>query len=55
VFEGRAATGYDHGYDAEVYLGLALDPGYVEGLVEGRLERVGESRIHLQTKGEVDS
>lgn len=35
--------GYDHGYDAEVfYLGLALDPAYVEGFVEGRLERVGE-------------
>ena len=26
MFEGRAAIGYDHGYDAEVfYLGLALD------------------------------
>jgi hypothetical protein len=26
VFEDRAAIGYDHGYDAEVfYLGLALD------------------------------
>ena len=26
-FTGRAAIGYDHGYDAEVfYLGLALDP-----------------------------
>jgi hypothetical protein len=24
------------------YLGLALDPAYVEGFVEGRLERVGE-------------
>ena len=40
---GRAATGYDHGYDAEVfYLGLALDERYVEGWVEGCLERIGE-------------
>jgi hypothetical protein len=31
-FEGRAAVGYDHGYDAGVfYLGLALDERYVEG------------------------
>jgi hypothetical protein len=43
VFEGRAAIGYDHGYDGEVfYLGLALDPAYVEGFVEGCLERIGE-------------
>jgi hypothetical protein len=43
VFEGRATTGYDHGYDAEVfYLGLALDPRYVEGFIEGCLERIGE-------------
>ena len=43
MFEGRAAIGYDHGYDAEVfYLGLALDEGYVEGFVEGCLERIGE-------------
>jgi hypothetical protein len=43
LFEGRAAIGYDHGYDAEVfYLGLALDPAYVEGFVEGCLERIGE-------------
>ena len=42
-FTGRAAIGYDHGYDAEVfYLGLALDPHYVEGFVEGCLERIGE-------------
>jgi hypothetical protein len=42
-FTGRAAVGYDHGYDAEVfYLGLALDPHYVEGFVEGCLERIGE-------------
>jgi hypothetical protein len=40
---GRAAIGYDHGYDAEVfYLGLALDEKYVEGFVEGCLERIGE-------------
>jgi hypothetical protein len=34
VFEGRAAVGYDHGYDAQkFYLGLALDPKYIEGFV----------------------
>jgi hypothetical protein len=39
-FTGRAAIGYDHGYDAEVfYLGLALDPTYIEGWIEGCLER----------------
>ena len=44
MFEGRAAIGYDHGYDGEVfYLGLALDPAYVEGWVEGCLERIGEN------------
>jgi vacuolar-type H+-ATPase subunit C/Vma6 len=43
LFEGRAAKGYDHGYDAEVfYLGLALDPAYVEGFIEGCSERIGE-------------
>jgi hypothetical protein len=32
-----------HGYDGEVfYLGLALDPSYIEGWVEGCLERIGE-------------
>jgi hypothetical protein len=42
-FTGRAAIGYDHGYDGEVfYLGLALDPHYVDGWVEGSLERIGE-------------
>ena len=42
-FTGRAAIGYDHGYDAEVfYLGLALDERYIEGWVEGCLERIGE-------------
>jgi hypothetical protein len=40
---GRAAIGYDHGCDAEVfYLGLALDKRYVEGWVGGCLERIGE-------------
>ncbi len=35
-FSGRAAIGYDHGYDAEVfYLRLALD----EKCVEGSLDR----------------
>src|SRR5215218_9914631 len=38
-FTGRAAIGYD----GEIfYLGLALDPHYVEGWVEGCLERIGE-------------
>lgn len=38
--EGRVAIGYDHGYDSEVfYLGLSLDPAYVEGFVEGCPER----------------
>ncbi len=43
-FTGRAAAiGYDHGYDGEVfYLGLALDERYVDGWVEGCLERIGE-------------
>ncbi len=31
------------GYDGKVfYLGLALNPKYVEGVVEGYLERIGE-------------
>ncbi len=43
MFEGRAAMGSDHGYDAQkFYLVLALDPAYVEGSVEGCLERIGE-------------
>ena len=38
-FTGRAAIGYDgEGF----YLGLALDPHYVDGWVEGCLERIGE-------------
>jgi hypothetical protein len=40
-FTGRAAIGYDHGHDGEVfYLGLALDERCVEGWVEGCLERM---------------
>ncbi len=32
MFEGRAAIGYDHGYDAQkFYLGLTLDLRYAEG------------------------
>jgi len=43
MFEGRAAIGYDQGYDIQkFYLGLALDPNYIEGFVEGCLERIGE-------------
>ena len=43
MFEGRGAVGYDHGYDAQVfYLGLAIDPQYIYGFVEGCLERIGE-------------
>jgi hypothetical protein len=43
MFEGRAAIGYNHGYAAhKFYLGLALNPKYIEGFVEGRLERLGE-------------
>jgi hypothetical protein len=55
AFRGRAAVEYDHGYDAEVfYLGLALDPRYVEGFVEGCLERIGEERTvkRLRREGE---
>jgi hypothetical protein len=45
-FTGRAAIGYDHGYDGEIYyLGLALDERYVEGWVEGCLERIGEDYL----------
>ncbi len=34
-FSGRAAIGYDHGYDTEVfYLGLAVDEKYVEGSLD---------------------
>jgi hypothetical protein len=42
-FTGRAALGYDHGYDGEIfYLGLALDPMYIGGFVEVCLETIGE-------------
>jgi hypothetical protein len=52
VFEGRAAVGYDYGYDAQkFYLGLALDPKYVEGFVEGCLERMGEDEPSSGTCG----
>ena len=38
--DGREAVGYDHGYDGEVeHLAQALHPAYVEGFVEGCLER----------------
>jgi hypothetical protein len=34
-FTGRAAIGYDHGYDGEIfYLSLALDEKYVEGSLD---------------------
>ena len=43
MFEGRAAIGYNHGYDAhKFYLELVLDPKYTEGFDEGCLERIGE-------------
>ena len=43
MLEGRAAIGYDYGYDTQkFYLRLALDPKYIEGFVEGCLERMGE-------------
>jgi hypothetical protein len=43
LLAGRAAIGYDQGYDGQLfYLGLALDPAYLEGFVEGCLERIGE-------------
>jgi hypothetical protein len=36
-------TGHDHGYDGQLfYLDLALDEKYIEGFVEGCLERIGE-------------
>ena len=45
MFEGRGAIGYEHGYDTRVfYRGLALDPKYVEGFVEGCLDRIAEDR-----------
>ena len=52
MFEGRAAIGYDHGYDAQkFYLDLALDPNYIEGFVEGCLERIGRApTLHLSNR-----
>ena len=50
VFEGRAAIGYDHGYDAQkFYLRLALASKYVQGFVEGCLERIGEDDTNGET------
>ena len=44
------AIGYDHGYDAQkLYLGLALNPKYVEGFVEGCLEGIGDFRVRYCT------
>ncbi len=38
MFDGRAAIGYGHGYHAhKFYLGLALDPRYIQGFIEGSL------------------
>ena len=42
-FTGRAAIGYDHGYDGEVLIsGSPWNPAYIEGFVEDCLERIGE-------------
>jgi hypothetical protein len=42
-FTGKAAIGYGHGYDGQLfYLGLALDAAYFEGFVQGCLETIGE-------------
>ena len=50
MFEGRATIGYDHGYDAQkFYLGLALHPKYVEGFIEGCLQRIGEDDPERET------
>jgi hypothetical protein len=41
--EAKETVGYDHGYDGETfYLGLELDPAYVERFVEDCLDRIGE-------------
>jgi hypothetical protein len=41
--EVRVVIGYDHGYYIrKVHLGVALDTKYVQRLVEGCLERIGE-------------
>ena len=48
-FTGRAAIGYDHGYDGEVfYLNLALDEKYVEGSLDRSartIREVGSPRL----------
>ena len=50
MFEGRTAIGYDQGYDTQkFYLGLALDPNYIEGFVEGCFERIGEDDAEGRT------
>jgi hypothetical protein len=50
VFEGRATIGYDHDYDVQkYYLGLALNSKYVEGFIEGCLERIGEDEPEDET------
>jgi hypothetical protein len=42
-FTGRAAIGYDHGYDVQLsYLGLALDAAYFEEFVQGCFGTIGE-------------
>jgi hypothetical protein len=40
-FTGKAAIGYD---GELFYLGLALDPAYIERFIEGCLERIGEDK-----------
>jgi hypothetical protein len=42
-YKSECSHGRSHGYDApKFYLELALDPEYIEGFVEGCLERIGE-------------
>jgi hypothetical protein len=56
VFVDWGATGYDHGYDAEMlYLGLALEPKHVEGFVEGAwsgLARMSQTHGPSQRRGQ---
>ena len=56
-------AGHHHGYGGQLfYLGLALDAAYVEGLVEGCLERIDEDepeeerlfRAHFEDKAQRD-
>ena len=43
MFQGSVTIGHDHRYDAQkLCLRLALDPKYIEGYVEGCLERIRE-------------